>query len=77
MAGFCRHPAVQRLDDSFNRKILKPHFFLQFLVDPEAGEDDQTIHTAQLDFPVIPFDPRLGHVELWNVRSPDIPLLRI
>ncbi len=69
MAGFCHHPAVHRLDDTFNRKILKPHFLLQFLVNPEAGKNDNsTVIIMQVGFTIITFDPQPKRRELQQLE---------
>ena len=47
-----------------------PHFFLQILVNPNAGEDDGTVAPSQVDFAVIPFDPGLVHIKLWGFGTP-------
>ena len=55
--------------------LLEAHLLLQFLVNPDAGEEGIPIRISQLGFPVIPFDPRLAHVILWGIGTPDVPML--
>ena len=50
---------------------LKPRFFLQFLVNPEAGKNDNsTVIIMQVGFTVITFDPRPRRRELRYFRTP-------
>ena len=45
-------------------ETLMTHCFLQLTINPEAGEDGQAVLGTQVDFSVIPLDPRLDCHEL-------------
>ena len=53
---------------------LMPHFFLQLLVNPEAGEFLIRVYSS-VNFTVITDDPRLGHIKRGNSHPPDPPVL--
>ena len=50
------------------------HCFLQLTINPEAGEVLNRVYVS-VNFTVITYEPRLGHIKMWSSRTPDVPVL--
>ncbi len=51
------------------------HFFLQLLVNPEAGKNRIIIFRPHIVVTVKAYDPRVGDVKPWSNKTDEVPML--
>ena len=75
MAGVWKTPPAGNEEQavaflSSNQPKLEPHLFLQFLVNTEAGKNDNSmVNIIQVGFTFIAFEPRARRRELLYFRN--------
>ena len=76
LGGQSEDPALERGPRQIATRIrLEAHLPLHILVHPQVHEDGGPLHPAEITFPVVALDPRLGGAEQGGYRSPHGPQL--